>query len=298
MRYSISDLEKLSGVQSHTIRIWEQRHGALVPHRSPGNTRYYDDQHVQRLLNIVSLNRAGLKISQICALSDEEINLLLQKDIDATATGNAEFDVTIAQLLNFGITYNEPQFCRLLSQTTSTYGVETTYEQILFPLLVRLGLMWQQKSVCPAQEHFISHLIRQHLFVQTGKLAVKPQELSSWVLFLPENETHDIALLFSNYLLRKAGKKVIYLGGNVPLSSLEEVIATNQVDQLLFFITYTQLGSEAQLYVNQLFRTFKGMKMYIAGSDQLIDQLHLPERMNWLKNIGDLQRLTQASNYE
>src|SRR5690606_10526320 len=100
MRYSISDLEKLSGVQSHTIRIWEQRHGALVPHRSPGNTRYYDDEHVQRLLNIVSLNRAGLKISQICALSDEEISLLLQKDIDATVTGNAEFDFTIARLLN------------------------------------------------------------------------------------------------------------------------------------------------------------------------------------------------------
>jgi DNA-binding transcriptional MerR regulator len=289
MLYSIADLEKLSGIQAHTIRIWEQRYHALQPLRSAGNTRHYEDSQLKRLLNIVSLSESGLKISQICALSDEEMKAFIQKEIDATTTLTKQFEPHISQLLIHGLAYDELGVERLLAHCFRIYGVPVTYKKIMYPLLVRLGLLWQKDSICPAQEHFLSSLIRQKLFAVIDTLPAPLNPHTTWLLFLPENEGHDIGLLYARYVLKKAGEKVIYLGSHVPMPSLIEAVTQNKVDHLLLFMIHARLSSDAQIYLQDLTAHFPGLPIHLSGSSRLIAELALPPSVHWFKSIEALE---------
>lgn len=291
MQYSISDLEQLSGVQAHTIRMWEQRYNALVPHRSAGNTRYYDDQHLIRLLNIVSINQKGLKISKICALSQEAIYDLIEQDIQETIGESQQFEFYITQLINFGINYNEADFSLLLSKCISEHGLSQAYIAVIYPLLVRLGLMWRKDSICAAQEHFLSNIIRQKICSTINDLPVANHNEKAWVLFLPQEEEHEIGILFANYLLRKSGKRVIYLGTRVPLANLKEVIALNEVAALMLFMVQAKLVTGAQQYVDELSNEFKKIKIHLAGSKELIESLKLPKNIKWLKGVNEFEEI-------
>lgn len=290
MKYSIADLEKLSGIQSHTIRIWEQRYQALTPHRSAGNTRYYDDEQVRRLLNLVTLTHSGIKISQACAFSNTEINTIIQQEIDRNQASTTEFEHFINQLLIAGMAYNEQSFNQLLSQVIEQNSLSVAYEHVIYPLLNRLGMMWQQDKICPAQEHFLSNLIRQKLFTAIDGLPPNNTQGPTWLLFLPEDEGHDIGLLFAKYVLRNARQKVIYLGSHVPVSSLASAINDNQIDHLLLFMTHTRLVTDAQNYIDHLAHQFKTMKIHLAGNSRLLAEINMPEQLNWFKSIGDLEK--------
>lgn len=291
MQYSISDLEQLSGVQAHTIRMWEQRYNALVPHRSAGNTRFYDDDHVVKLLNIVSINQKGYKISKICELTQEAINELIEIDIQETFSENQQFEFYILQLLSFGITYNEADFDKLLSKCVEDNGLNLTYNAVIYPLLVRLGLMWRKDTICAAQDHFLVNIIRQKISAAINDLPLAKRNKKPWVLFLPHDEAHEIGLLFANYLLRKAGKRVIYLGSRVQLAAITDLIAQNEVGNLMLFMAKTQLVPEAQMYIDEIARTFKKVNVYLAGSQNLIQNLILPKRIKWLKNSAELESI-------
>jgi len=290
MKYSISDLEKLSGVQSHTIRIWEQRYQALIPHRSAGNTRYYDDEHLKRLLNLVTLNHSGIKISQACALTDKEINVLIEKSITESAVTATEFEQYINQLLIYALAFDEQPFHKLLSDAITQHGMTTIYEQVIYPILNRAGLMWQQDKICPAQEHFLSNLIRQKLFTTIDGLPPAQADDATWLLFLPEDEGHDIGLLFAKYVLRNAGQKVIYLGSHVPLSALTTTINDNQIDHMLLFMTHARLVTDAQDYIDQLANQFESTRIHLAGNGRLLSEVNMPTRVHWFRSIGDLKR--------
>lgn len=291
MYYSISDLEQLSGVQAHTIRMWEQRYNALIPHRSAGNTRYYDDQHLIRLLNIVSINQKGLKISKICNLSQEAIHELIEQDIQETISQSQKFEFYITQLINFGINYNEADFSLLLSKCINENGLSQTYSTVIYPLLVRLGLMWRKDSICAAQEHFLSNIIRQKICSVINDLPVVNHNEPAWVLFLPQEEEHEIGILFANYLLRKLGKRVIYLGTRVPLANLKEVIALNEVTDLMLFMVQVKLTTGAQQYIDELSSEFKRIKIHLAGSKMLIENLKLPKNIKWLKGVSEFEEI-------
>ncbi|RYE39161.1 MAG: MerR family transcriptional regulator, partial [Sphingobacteriales bacterium] len=273
MRYSISDLEQLSGVQTHTIRIWERRYNALEPMRSAGNTRFYDDNHLRRLLNIVSLSKTGLKISQVCALSEAEVDKLLKEDIDNTRSSDAKFEYHISQLLNYGLAYNEADFDLLISKCIRDYGMAESYKRIIYPLLVRLGLMWRRDHICPAQEHFLSNIIRQKIFVAIENLPARRDDSPCWLLFLPEDEDHDIGLIFANYMLRLNNQKVIYLGSKVPISSVETVFSTIHVDHVLLFMIRARMEDASQKYINQLSNVCKSAKIHLAGHDSQVNFL-------------------------
>lgn len=291
MQYSISDLEQLSGVQSHTIRMWEQRYNALVPHRSAGNTRYYDDAHLVKLLNIVSVNQKGLKISKICALSQEAIHALIEQDIHDTVSVSQQFEFYITQLLSFGISFNEVAFDAMLTKCIKENGLTQSYTSVIYPLLVRLGLMWRKDSICAAQEHFLINIIRQKICVAINNLPISINDQPTWLLFLPEDESHEMGVLFANYLLRQSGKNVIYLGSRVPLASLKEVIAIKPINKMMLFMSQGKLISNAQVYVNELSKTFNQIAIYLAGNEQLIGELQLPKNIKWLKNINQFEAL-------
>lgn len=291
MRYSISDLEQLSGIQSHTIRMWEQRYHALTPMRSAGNTRYYDDKQLVRLLNIVSINQIGLKISHICTLTDEQIHQLIDQEINDTVVNNQQQEFYISQLLNYGIAYDEVAFNSLLAKCIEKYTLKKTYHNIIYPLLVRLGLMWRKDSICAAQEHFLTHLIKQKINVATDSLPQPAVNAQTWALFLPEDEEHEIGLLFANFLLRQAGFKVIYLGSRVPLKSLIQVTELNKINQILFFITRQKLTSEAQTYIDELTALFPTMDINLVGNPKLLNELALPKNVNGISSPSQFEKM-------
>ena len=295
MRYSISDLEKLSGIQSHTIRMWEQRYHALVPHRSTGNTRYYDDKQLLRLLNIVSISQKGLKISKICALTDDAIHQLIEQDIQDTVSKNQQYEFYISKLLKHGIAFNEATFSQLLDQCFDKFDVANSYQFIIYPLLVRLGLMWRKDSICAAQEHFLIHIIRQKLYVAIENLPITEGN-KTWLLFLPQEEDHEMGLLYANYALRKHLQKVIYLGSRVPLEAVDQVFEQNRIDRILIFMTQTNSVVNAQNYIELLSKKYPNTLIHLAGNQKLIANLKLPSNVSWFKSIDQFEIQIQSTN--
>lgn len=292
MIYTISDLEQLTGVHSHTIRVWEQRYKALKPMRSQGNTRLYDDGQLKRLLNIVSLNQSGLKISKICSLSDQAVEDLLDKQYNYKSTDElAEF--YLSRLIKYGLDFNDAAFANLMDDCTEVLGIADTYRRIIYPLLVRLGLMWRKDEICPAHEHFMSNLIRQKLFSAIDNEKKDYAHAKTWVLFLPEDEDHDIGLIFANYMLRLNNQKVIYLGSKVPISSVEAVFSTIHVDHVLLFMIRARMEDASQKYINQLSNVCKSAKIHLAGNYTVIDKLKNIDHINWFKNLEDFEKSIQ-----
>lgn len=288
MNYSISDLEQLSGIHSHTIRIWEQRYNALSPTRTEGNTRLYDDKQLRKLLNIVSLNKSGLKISKICSLSDEAIETLLDEQLtDPSIDEEAEY--YISKLIGYGLSFDEPHFNHLIDEGINKLGLSGCYRKIMYPLLVRLGLMWRKDDICPAHEHFLSNIIRQKIFTHINHLPEAPSSAARWLLFLPEDEDHDIGLLFANYMLRMHHHQVIFLGSKVPLDSIKRVFASLNVDQVLFFMIKSRSASVAQKYIGQLSEICTSAQIHLAGNGQVISKLQNIGHINWFKTLDEFE---------
>jgi DNA-binding transcriptional MerR regulator len=296
MFYSISDLEQLSGISVHNIRIWERRYNALQPSRTTGNTRYYDDDQLKRLLNIASLYYSGYKISKACAMSKEETQTFLQQEIDKSVNADNPYEYYIAQIIANGMEYKETEVSQLISQSIQQYGVLDTYKSVLYPLLVRLGLIWQRESLCPSQEHFLSSIFRQKLFaaIDGGRQSAE-MNADSWLLFLPEDEDHDLGLLLANYLLKSAGKKVIYLGPKVPLVAISNAASATQPENMLFFMTRARLADDAQTYIDQLVSTFSNKKIFLSGNSRLLNDLKLPNHLKWLRELKDFEDLLNLS---
>ncbi len=292
MNYSISDLEQLSGIHSHTIRIWEQRYNALSPMRSQGNTRLYDDKQLRKLLNIVSLNKSGLKISKICSLSDAEMDQLIDQQFSYSAD-DEQADHYVSQLISHGLAFDERAFNQLIDQGIDQLGLSDCYRKIMYPLLVRLGLMWQKDDICPAHEHFLSNIIRQKIFSHINNLPLTRHSGESWLLFLPEDEDHDIGLLFASYMLRLHHHQVIFLGSKVPLDSIKRVFSTLNVGHVLLFMIKSRLAPAAQKYIDQLSEICSSTKIHLAGNSQVIGKLKNIDHINWFKTLDEFEKTIQ-----
>ena len=192
-RYKISELEHLSGVKAHTIRIWEQRYDILKPMRSNGNIRFYDGDQLKKLLNVVTLINAGNKISAISELSPKEINKRIESLSNISVEGIKE-EMLINQMISSGLSFDEKLFEKAFSNSILSYGLINAYKKVFYPLLNKMGLLWATTEINPSQEHFISNLIRQKMFAAIDALSPTSNESEKWLLFLPENETHELGL--------------------------------------------------------------------------------------------------------
>ena len=296
MNYSISDLEQLSGVSVHNIRIWERRYGALTPSRTSGNVRFYDDDQLKRLLSITSLYHAGHKISKACSLSQEDMGKLLREEVSGTLPAESRYGYFISQIISSALVFNERGVNELISRSFDQNGVAETYKHVIYPMLVRIGLMWLTESLCPAQEHFLSSIIRQKLFVAIERtLADQSYAKSKWILFLPEDEDHDIGLLLASYLLRSAGHQVVYLGPKVPLSAVCNTVSATEPHNLLFFMTRSRPVDDAQLYVNRLQTLFPSQGIYFSGNRKLMGGMNRPANVHWLETLPDFEKLINES---
>ena len=300
MQYSISDLEQLSGISVHNIRIWERRYGALQPSRTAGNTRFYDDEQLKRLLCIAGLYHAGHKISRACGLSKDDMSILLQRDIDQERSADHRHEFFISQIINNSLIYNEQKISALITASIQQNGVLDTYKLVIYPTLVRMGLMWLNGGLCASQEHFLAQIIRQKIFAAIDDLNTEQSDgAKRWILFLPEDEDHDIGLLLANYLLRANGHKVTYLGPRVPLSSLINTAATTQPQNLLFFITRVRPTINAQAYVNELSTNFPNVNIYVSGNKKVLTEINYPANLKWMESPNAFEQVVRnVSDYE
>jgi MerR family transcriptional regulator, light-induced transcriptional regulator len=283
--YSIRDLERLTGIKAHTIRIWEKRYGLIEPERSSTNIREYCDIELKKLLNISILNKNGYKISKIANLSSEEIaeniNTLSHHSPDA---GSFLENLTIAM-----IDLDEPKFEKILTRSILQLGFEETVTKILSPFFVRIGIMWQTGTISPAQEHFVSHLVRQKILVATDNhLPGDTVHAKTFLLFLPEGEMHELGILFANYLIRKRGHRVIYLGQNIPLSDLGEVEKIKPADFILTSFITSLIDCDIINYLQSLVNQFQGKTIYITGSQAKALKDNFPASVKFLSSPQEL----------
>jgi MerR family transcriptional regulator, light-induced transcriptional regulator len=293
--FSISQLSQFSGVKSHTIRIWEQRYNALKPERSEGNTRYYDDKQLRRLLNIVSLMDKGYKVSQLCPMSDEDLFLIIQGSEQVNSNETSEYYVS--QLIAAGMSYDLGYFEHILSLSFSAYGFREAYKKVIHPVMNRIGLLWSSDVMPTVSEHFISNIFHQKLSVAIDSLALPDPNTETWLLLLPENEFHELPLLYASFLIRLSGRKVIYLGSNVPIKSLKPAVLETKPDKILMFLVHFDLPDQIQKDIDIINTYFTGDRIYLAGNQKLIKSINFPHNAEFLESVSDIERILGLNEY-
>jgi DNA-binding transcriptional MerR regulator len=216
--FSIKDLENLSGIKAHTIRIWEKRYKILEPMRSETNIRFYDIKNLQKLLSIVLLHNYGYKISKISSLSHEEFNKLANDIISEKSAKNHAISTFKVAMMNFDQTLFFNTYNKLLNEKS----FKEVFYSVFIPLMQELGFLWQTDTISPAHEHFITYLIKQKLLINTEKVQTltPTKEDKVFVLFLPSNEIHELGIMYLNYEILLNGYQTIYLGESIPIDSL------------------------------------------------------------------------------
>jgi len=254
-KYSIGDLEKLTGIKAHTIRIWEKRYGIINPERTNTNIRYYSVSDLQRLLNISFLNRHGWKISRISRMTDPQIFQEVTR-ISNQPGGNEGF---IPDLIQAVTDLDEDRFEGILNSSILKLGFEDSFNQVVFPLLEKIGLMWQIGKINACQERFVNNLIRHKLVVASdGMTAQSAGAGNQYLLFLPAGHYDETMLLYANYLLRKHGMQILYLGPSIPLDHLKTLNNKELISHLVIALNKPFTDKESEAYFNQVRLMFPG----------------------------------------
>jgi DNA-binding transcriptional MerR regulator len=284
-RFSIKDLEKLSGIKAHTLRIWEQRYGILKPERTDTNIRWYCNTELKQLLNITLLYEHGYKISKIACLKNCDMIAEVNKIVDS------QFGVCdqIRGLMLSMVELDEQRFETIISNNILHNGFQDTIEKIVYPFLHKIGIMWQTGIINPAQEHFISNLIRQKLIAAIDK-QIMPNNKAAWkfVLFLPEGELHELSLLYFHYLLKSKGHQVTYLGQSVPLLDLQKVFEIREPQYILSI--FTHVVEHPEKYIKELSKAFPKTVILLSGC-QLNKETKLPKNVHSFNTPAELQLL-------
>nr|WP_299420518.1 MerR family transcriptional regulator [uncultured Emticicia sp.] len=288
--YSIKDLEQLSGIKAHTLRIWEQRYNIINPKRTDTNIRTYDDKDLKLVLNIALLKDHDYKISEIAKLSLEQ----LSKEVLAISDKQLNYPDQIHALTIAMIDIDEERFEKIMSTNILQFGFENTMINIIYPFLSRIGTLWITGSIGPAQEHFITNLIRQKIVVAIDGQIIKPTaESKKYILYTPEGEFHEMPLLFANFILRARNNIVIYLGQSMPFSELEFICQHHKPDCLFTVITTTPGQDDIQQYINKLGDTFPDIKILLTGYQVIAQGLDLPKNIEVVSNVRQLMEFAE-----
>ena len=262
--YSIKDLERFSGIKAHTIRIWEKRYNLLQPDRTHTNIRYYNDDELRRLLNLCTLISYGEKISKISQLSDLEIYNKIDVLMLPEAK-NKQLDLFINSILASAISYNYQLLDSTFKSAIHKIGLYKCYTDVILPSLVKMDLLWGKSQIIPSQGHFVSNFFRLKLFSAIDSIELPNENSKNFLLFLPENEEHEIGLLFAYYLIRNAGHNVVYLGQNVPAANIESSIKEIAPDVLLLFVVGSWFKDELKPLIDLVVGNSKNGQTILCG---------------------------------
>lgn len=288
--FSIKDLENLTGVKAHTIRIWEKRYNLLQPERTDTNIRYYSLVNLQKLLNISYLNSNGYKISKIASLHGQEIPQLVKKVAQNDQTSNQAIGAFKLAMINF----DQKLFYDTYNMLIKEKSFINMFYQDFIPLLTEIGMLWQTDTISPAHEHFLTSLIRQKILINTEKLQSQNNQKSNkvFVLYLPSNEVHELALMVMNYQIIANGHKSIFLGQSVPLDCLVDLL--KYYDDITFLSYFTVQPDKERIaeYIQEFSDKIllkKSFRLWILG--RMLEELDLntlPDQVTAFNSIEDL----------
>ncbi len=284
--YSIKDLERISGIKAHTIRVWEQRYNVLCPTRSESNIRQYSCEDLRKIITFGALNARGFKISKLVGLTDEQLAehiLDFSRNCDDT-----EFQ--IERMTAAMIELDEESFQETLNFNIKQRGFENTMQKLIYPFLDRIGVLWQIGTVNPAQEHFMSNLIRQKLVVAADECRLPANPKGKILAFLPEGEWHELGLLYYSYIARTMGYKVIYLGQSTPYEGMLGAINIQEPDMLLTGFVHGIEPNQLQNYVDALATDVAKLPIFLTGvqTKQLIS---CADNMQVIEHIDQFRKL-------
>lgn len=288
--YSIKDLEKLTGIKAHTIRIWEQRYGLIEPKRTKTNIRYYCDADLKRLINIALLNRQGVKISKIATLSLVEI----ERQASAISECDLEYDTQLDTLTIAMIEMDEYKFDHILTTNIEKMGFERAMLTVIYPFLERLSLLWLTGSVSPVQEYFMSNLLRQKVIAAIDKeplVSSQEKDAKKFMIYLPEGERQELSLLFMYFLLKSRRHQVIYLGCDVSSDDLRDAYNIRKPDYIFTLINEPFVKISISQYINKLSEQFTDCQILLSGYQVISRDLHL------LTNVTVCQSLDETIQF-
>jgi len=257
--YSIKDLEKLSGVKAHTLRIWEKRYNIITPKRTPTNIRYYLDDDLKVILNIALLNRNGIKISKIAQMDESAIQKKVAEITDVDESFESQLDSLTISLLEL----DEEKFVKLMNKNFEQRGCTETMLEVIYPLLDKLALMWMSGSIKNVHEKFVSHLIKRKCDVEIDKAPITRDE--TFLIFLPQGETNALSLHFLHFLIRDQGFRVINVGHEAELSDITDVMEIKRPDYLFTIINDSYENDLYISFVDMLCKGLPDIKIFLSG---------------------------------
>lgn len=280
-KYSMNQIVTLTGIKAHTLRKWETRYSFLEPDRTDTNIRFYSDNQLKKLLNISVLTRNGYRISKIDKMSDDEIHDVVTNKLLASNTED-EISTLVLSMLEM----NEVKFDNIIKSQIIKRGLLKTTIELIYPFLYQVGVLWGVNKVMPVQEHFISNLIKKRFFSTIDLLPYPKDDAPLIVMFLPENEYHEIGLLLAYYIARELGWKVCYLGQNVPTNNIKQVINEIKPNAMLtMFVTYSDESVEAK--VNSILEQ-GDIPLFVSGNPVNLEKIVGDNRIIHLTKPDDL----------
>lgn len=289
--YSIKDLEKLSGIKAHTIRMWEHRYSIIEPKRTKTNIRYYQDEDLKFLLNIALLNKNGVKISKIAKMSEREI----AEKVAAISEINFEYGTQLDALTISMIEMDEFKFDRIISTNIQQLGFERTMLEIIYPFLDKLSILWLTGSINPVQENFMSYLIRQKLIVAIDNAPLpNEKDAKKFLIYLPEGERQELSMLFMHYLLKSRNNHVVYIGQDINLSDLKDAYLILRPDYIFTMITETFSKEPVQKYVDRLADNFPDCQILLSGYQVVAQKVDPADNISILKSLEQTMQLLNS----
>jgi len=282
--FTIKDLENLTGIKAHTIRIWEQRYNFLKPQRTDTNIRFYSNEELKKILNISLLNKYGFKISHIDRMSETDI----YGKILSINNVQAQQERIINSMIQAMIDMDLESFEDHIEGYIKIKGIEKTINQIIFPFMERIGVLWITGHVNPAQEHLVSNIIRKKLIVGTESVIPIFKLKKTGVLFLPEGEYHELGLLFVQYLLKSRGIYVLYLGANVPLEDVEYILKYKKPDFIYTHLTSVSSVFNFDRFINQSLKRFASVPLIISGRLAASYEKKIPEQIHFKRSLQEV----------
>lgn len=280
--YSIRDLEKLSGIKAHTIRIWEQRYGIIEPKRTKTNIRYYQDSDLKLLLNVALLNKNGIKISRIAKMDPNDV----AEKVAAIAEVNFEYGTQLDALTLSMIEMDELKFDRIISANIQQLGFERTMLEIIYPFLDKLSVLWLTGSITPVQENFISYLIRQKIIVAIDSEPLPTnRQAPRFIIYLPDGERQELSLLFMHYILRSRRNYVVNLGHEISLADLNDACKVQKPDFLFTMITENWVKEPVQRYIEKLSEGFPDCRILVSGYQVVAQKVTAPANVSILNSL-------------
>ena len=282
--YSIDQFSSITGITKFVLRTWENRYAYLMANRSETNIRIYTDEMIVRALNTNYLLANGYKISKISKISEIE----LIKIIDEIKVKQIEVkeDYYINQIIISTLEFSTSKFNKVFEEGVLDFGMLDFYKKVILTTLDRIGILWLTNRIAPSQEHFLSENIKQKLIVASDIYFKKENKKETWLLFLPENEFHEIGLLFARFLLVKNGFNVIYLGSNLPYESLNQVDEKIKIDNTLMFSVSKSSIININSTIEYLESTFQSKKNYIVSKAIINKMIAKKSSINILRDVN------------